>query len=244
MEQLSAQDMEARKIWKTIMAQNPDSKCVTKDIHNALQKINATRFQPKTSLMQKLEHLLHEKQFTYYTRQDPSSNVVEDIFFVHPLSYEMWRAFPHVLFIDATYKTNMYNLPFAQIVGMTSTNQTFCVAGAFLSKEREGNFIWVLEMLRTMLDDCMEPRVILTDKDQALINACDKIFPNAHKYLCRFHILQNIVKNCKKSFVTKDEWGRFIGTWKTVCASPTPEIYVYNVNNLYKALVEDQRERK
>ena len=38
--------------------------------------------------------------------------------------------------------------------------------------------------------------------------------------------------------------GRIIGTWKIVCASPTPEIYAYNVNNLYKLLVEDQRERK
>ena len=94
--------------------------------------------------MQRLEKLLHDRQYIYYTRENPSTNEVEELLFVHPHSYCRWRAFPHVLMIDATYKTNVYRLPFVQVVGVTSTHKTFCIAHAFISKEREENFISVL----------------------------------------------------------------------------------------------------
>ncbi|KAJ0919797.1 putative MULE transposase domain, FHY3/FAR1 family [Helianthus annuus] len=176
---------------------------------------------------------------TCYIQAEPSTNVVQHIFFCHDKSFEMWRAFPHVLMIDATYKTNMYNLPFLQVVGMTSTNHTFCVAHAFLSNEQEATYVWVLERVRSMLHECIEPHVILTDREQALINACRKIFPSAHIYLCRFHILQNIVKHCKGSLNGQD-WDAFINQWKTVCNSATEELYKYNVLNLQRHLVNQQ----
>ncbi|KAD4585037.1 hypothetical protein E3N88_22638 [Mikania micrantha] len=60
------------------------------------------------------------------------------------------------------------------IVGVTSTHHTFCIAHAFVSKEKEENYHWVLERVKDMLDKCMEPRVIITDRDLALMNACCK----------------------------------------------------------------------
>jgi hypothetical protein len=59
--------------------------------------------------------------------------------------------------IDATYKTNNYDLPLVQVVGMTSTNQSFAVAHAFLYSEKIDNYVWVLKKLKGMLVDCMEP---------------------------------------------------------------------------------------
>ena len=87
--------------------------------------------------------------------------------------------------IDATYKTNEYKLPFVQVVGVTSTNKSFCIAHAFISKEKTDNFVWVLERLKDLLQKCMDPRVIITDRDLALMNACDIVFPKASKLLCR-----------------------------------------------------------
>ncbi|KAL8260707.1 hypothetical protein R6Q59_028660 [Mikania micrantha] len=57
--------------------------------------------------MQVLENLLHIKNCVYYTRENFETNVVEDIFFCHKKSYTWWCAFPHVLMIDAAYKSNM-----------------------------------------------------------------------------------------------------------------------------------------
>ena len=94
--------------------------------------------------MQVLEATLVEKKFVYFTRRNDSTNAIEDILFVHPTSHRLWRAFPHVLMIDATYKTNEYKLPFVQVVGMTSTSKSFCVAHAFISREKKDNYLWVL----------------------------------------------------------------------------------------------------
>ncbi|KAI3806408.1 hypothetical protein L1987_22313 [Smallanthus sonchifolius] len=182
-----------------------------------------------------LENLLSSKKYVYYTREDPATNIVEEIFFVHPKSFEMWRTFPHVLMIDATYKTNMYRLPFVQVVGVTSTHQSFCIAHAFISKEREENFVWVLLQIKAMLQKCMEPRVIVTDRDKALMNACDKIFPDCSKNLCRWHIHENIAKHCRASF-TDEDWANFKYSWSVLCESPTPDIYQYNFNRLYERL--------
>ena len=176
-------------------------------------------------------------------RTNEISNEVEDVFFVHEKSFTMWCAFPHVLMIDTTYKTNMYNLPFVQVVGMTSTNKSFTAACAVISAEKSENYLWVLQRIKSMLAGCMEPRVILTDRDFALMNACEQVFPKAHKYLCRFHIQQNINKNSKRKFSDK-EWKEFVRTFWTLCESTTEEIYRYNLENLEAQLKEADRERE
>jgi hypothetical protein len=124
LEEMAEQDIPKRNMWRTLLKKNPDKKVIPKDIHNAVQKINAEK-RVGESPMQQLENFLSEKHFTYYTRENQTTNAVEDIFFVHQHSFTMWCAFPHVLMIDATYNTNMYDLPFVQVVGMTSTNQSF-----------------------------------------------------------------------------------------------------------------------
>ncbi|KAM0008529.1 putative MULE transposase domain, FHY3/FAR1 family [Helianthus debilis subsp. tardiflorus] len=136
-EQLTAQNMEPRIIFQTLRKQFPDSLHVQKDVQNAVQKIRATIMDGKNPI-QALESLLHDRRFIYDTRQDPKTDVVTEIFFVHPYSITMWRAFPHVMLIDATYKTNLYNMPFVQVVGMTSTGKSFCIAHAVICKERRG----------------------------------------------------------------------------------------------------------
>ncbi|KAJ0441648.1 putative transcription factor FAR family [Helianthus annuus] len=130
--ELAEQDIPNQSIWRTLTKNNPDRKLIPKDIHNAVQKINAEKNVGK-SPMQKLENILLEKDYTYYMRTNEISNEVEDVFFVHKKSFTMWCAFPHVLMIDATYKTNMYNLPFVQVVGMTSTKKIVygCLCGNF-----------------------------------------------------------------------------------------------------------------
>ncbi|KAD4889091.1 hypothetical protein E3N88_21164 [Mikania micrantha] len=175
--QLTEQHMDPRNILSTIKKQNPDNVSVIRDIYNAQQKIKNEK-KVGTTPMQVLENLLHSKGYVYYTREDPATNAVEEVFFCHPKSYTYWRAFPHVLMIDATYKTNMYRIPFVQIVGVTSTHHTFCIAHAFITKEREDNYLWVIQKLKEMLDKCMEPRVIITDRDLALMNACKLVFPD------------------------------------------------------------------
>ncbi|KAF5780219.1 putative OTU domain, MULE transposase domain, FHY3/FAR1 family [Helianthus annuus] len=133
-------------------------------------------------------------------------------------------------------------MPFIQIVGMTPTNKSFIIAHAVVSKERGDNFVWVLERVKAMLDECMEPRVILTDRDLALMGACAKVFPDASRLLCRWHIQQNVMKHCKGAF-TDDDWKTFLSFWGSLIESPSIPIYDYHLRNMRKRLVECKRSR-
>ncbi|XP_019178337.1 PREDICTED: uncharacterized protein LOC109173552 [Ipomoea nil] len=143
-ENLSAMHVKPRDILTSVKMQNPDNVSITKTIYNARQKF----------------------------RMMDNADELEDLFFVHPKSMEKWRAFPHVLLIDATYKTNRYSMPLVEMVGVTSTNMTFCIAFAFMHKENESNYTWALNCLKATIEGCITPRVIVTDRELALMKAC------------------------------------------------------------------------
>nr|GEU42263.1 hypothetical protein [Tanacetum cinerariifolium] len=116
-----------------------------------------------------VEDLTRKKGYVHDYDTHPVTNELEALFLVHPSSFKIWRAFPHVLIIDATYKTNIYKMPFVEIVGITSTSKIFCIAFAFISEEKKKNYKWVLERLKLTLEGCMLPRVIITNRELALI---------------------------------------------------------------------------
>ncbi|KAH1066536.1 hypothetical protein J1N35_031523 [Gossypium stocksii] len=106
-----------------------------------------------------------------------------------------WFYHRHEKIKNATYKTNKYDLPFVQIVGVTSTNKTFSIAFAFIINENKENYNWALTCLKLTLEECMYPHVIVTDRELALMNACQQVFPDANRLLCRWHITENIKKH-------------------------------------------------
>ncbi|XP_071713567.1 uncharacterized protein [Rutidosis leptorrhynchoides] len=155
-----------------------------------------------------------------------TSNELENLFFIHPISFNIWRAYPHVLIIDATYKTNRYNMPFVEIGGVTSTSKTFCIAFAFIHDEMTVKYEWVLNCLKLTLGECMLPRVIVTDREMALINACRGVFPDAARLLCRWHIRHNIIDKWKRSFKRKVDWTTFYDLWTLLEGSSTLKTYI------------------
>nr|GEV32507.1 hypothetical protein [Tanacetum cinerariifolium] len=98
------------------------------------------------------------------------------------------------------------------------------------------NYKWVLECLKLTLDESMLPRVIITDKDLALMNACKKVFPNATRLLCRWHISQNILKNCRQTIKVQHDWDSFLSAWKLLEDSPTWISYMENYKQLQLVL--------
>ncbi|KAK5772236.1 hypothetical protein PVK06_048516 [Gossypium arboreum] len=133
---------------------------------------------------------------------------------------------------DATYKTNKYDLPFVQIVGVTSTNKTFSIAFAFIINEKEENYNWALTYLKLTLEECMYPRVIVTDRELVLMNACQQVFLDATRLLCRWHITENIKKHYRQSIKSQHEWDSFRAMWAVLVESPTWILYTKNYRKL------------
>ncbi|KAL7589277.1 hypothetical protein Lser_V15G37415 [Lactuca serriola] len=171
-------------ILSIIKERDENNVSTLKTIYNERLKLRSSRNYGKTP-MQVLMEMLNEKHFVTDFSVNSISNELENLFFIHPRLLNIWKAFPHVLIIDATYKTNKYGLPFVQIVGTTSTNKTFSIAFAFIVNEKEDNYNWVLTCLKSTLEKCMHPHVIATDRESALMNACQQVFPGATRLLCR-----------------------------------------------------------
>ncbi|GJY04913.1 FAR-RED impaired response 1-like protein [Tanacetum coccineum] len=144
------------------------------------------------------------EEYNHYITPHKSSNELEDLFFAHPTSLNIWRAFPDML-MDATYNTVRYPMPLLEIVGVTLTNQTFCIAFVFMHKKKEVNYDWAMECLRSVMDGYMLPRVTVTDRELALMKAYDTAFPNAKGLLC-------VVIYLNKYWLTQYK-ERFVAAW-------------------------------
>jgi len=124
--------------------------------------------------------LLECDKYIHWNRCQESSQFVSDIFWNHPDSLKLLNAFSIVLLMDSTYKTNKYRLPLLEIVGVTSIGLTFSVAFVLMSSERENNFIWALQrLLGLFLRGNVYPKVIVSDRDIALMNAIKLVFLEA-----------------------------------------------------------------
>ncbi|KAI5683635.1 hypothetical protein M9H77_04863 [Catharanthus roseus] len=82
---------------------------------------------------------------TVFYRNCEESNVLSDIVVAHPTSIAMIRTWPYVLIMDTTYKTNNYNMPLLEDVGMTLTGKNFTLAIAFMCNEHATTYKWVLQ---------------------------------------------------------------------------------------------------
>jgi len=84
-------------------------------------------------------------------------------------------------------------LPFLEFIGNTSTMKMFSIAFAYMMSERQDNVNWALEMCRELLHSkYLYPKVVVNDRDNALIIVVGTVFPDATTMLCSYHIGQNV----------------------------------------------------
>lgn len=147
-------------------------------------------------------------------------------FFTHHHSVQLTTMFLEVIFIDATYKTNKYKMPLVELICVSYTGMSFQVAYAYISHEKEENYVWALEHLRQILGHYVTPSVFVTDREVALMNAIKLVYPTSDHLLCQWHIKTNIIKNCKGSFKEKEQFEVFMNSWDHLVNAKTEEEYV------------------
>jgi hypothetical protein len=170
-------------------------------------------------------------------------NRVTHVMFAHPKSLEYLKAYPDVVILDCTYKTNKYRMPLLDIVGVDACQRSFCIAFAFLAGEEESDYIWAMERLRSIyeLAGARLPSVMITDRCLASMNAIEQVFPETFSLLCLWHINKAILRRCQPSFIqgTQDAegvkaWDKFYGMWHTLAASHNEETYTSLLNDFKK----------
>jgi len=142
--------------------------------------------------------LLDYDNYLHWSTCHESYNIVSDIFWTHLDVVKLLNAFNIVFLMDTTFKTNKYRVPLLEIVGVTCIDLSFFAGFVFLSSEKEKNFIWELHKFRgSLLTSHVGPKVIVCDKDLALMSTINIVFSKATNLLCRFHINKNVKAKCK-----------------------------------------------
>ena len=214
-----------REILSTLRQNNSSVLAVNRDIYNTREKFRQKSLAGRTPI-QALVDKLKEGNFVYKYKCD-DTGCITHLFFAHNESVALTRQFPSVLLMDCTYKTNKFKMPLLNVIGITSFNTTFNSCFIFMKGEEKTDYQWALTHVARLFDGIPKPGVIATDRELALMNALEMIFPNSANLLCLWHIRKNILKNCKQHFpkATENEegdgWQLFFGRWNDVAESTT-----------------------
>jgi hypothetical protein len=122
------------------------------------------------------------------------------LFLAHDEAIAIYRDNYDVILMDCTYRTNRFNMPLLNIVGVTGMNTTIHIAQVFLIGEEEPDYRWALQQLWNLQlrNGIPHPQVFLTDRDLALLNAREHIFPSTPALLCLWHIMKDVQAHVRR----------------------------------------------
>lgn len=228
--------VEPKKI-RVFLQQQGTSFATKQDIYNRIAHSKLASQEGQSSIHALCNQL--EREGFWSRMQFAEGGRISSILFTHPDSLSYLKAYPEVVLLDCTYKTNKYGMPLLDIVGIDACQPSFCIAFAFLSGEDDEDYLWALERLRQLYDTigARLPSVILTDRCLACMNAAEICFPTIPKLLCLWHANKAVLRNCRPIFVQhgKDElWGDFYKHWQSLIFSKDEETYDKRLQELEK----------
>lgn len=170
-------------------------------------------------------HLAASRQYVTFCKTR-EGGVLTHLFLAHPRSVETFRAYPWVVGIDSTYKTNRYGMPLIEMVGMSPCNLNFLIAYAIVVEETADSYQWVLSMLRSLIISDSYPYVIVTDRELGLIRPIRDVFPESRHLLCTWHINRDVEARVTVLTKNKQHGASFLnGVWLRVAKAPTVAAY-------------------
>ncbi|KAH1212860.1 Protein FAR1-RELATED SEQUENCE 5 [Glycine max] len=214
--------VKPRNILLTLKEHNVNSCTTIKQICNARSAFRSS-IRGSDLEMQHLMKLLERDQYIHWHRIK-DGDMVHDIFWCHPDVVKLVNACNLVFLIDNTYKTNRYRLPLLDFVGVTLTEMTFSSGFAYMEGEHVNNLVWALQRFQGLfLKHDALPRVIVTDRDQVLMNAVKDVFPECTNLLCSFHINKNVKAKCKSLIAQKNAWYYVMDCWGCLTDCPSEQ---------------------
>ncbi|XP_058217649.1 uncharacterized protein LOC131328770 [Rhododendron vialii] len=106
--------------------------------------------------------------------------------------------------------------------------------------EEEGDYVWALERFKAILGPDQQPSVILSDRELALMNAIEVVFPRTANILCVWHIEKNVLSKCKPKFEREQDWETFLSDWTNLVESPDESCF----NEAWQRLQVDYEEKE
>lgn len=189
-----------RNMLAALKQKNPSSKVILQDIYNEVARSKRDGLK-ELNVAEALQQGLQDDAANYFWEMTTDvEGRIENLFLAKTSMIEAFKDHHEVLILDCTYKTNAYQMPLLNIVGVTGANTTLQVAVVFLQSEEEASYQWALRVFKRMKEQHQIPDAVVcfTDQEVALINALEVVFPETPTLLCLWHIMKNVSAYAKK----------------------------------------------
>ncbi|OQU87051.1 hypothetical protein SORBI_3003G198000, partial [Sorghum bicolor] len=161
-----------------------------KQVSNFRSTIHKTeKFKDMQETLDYFRALKEEDPEFFYKIKLDDNHRVENLFWVDSAARRAYKeAYNDCVSFDATYMTNIYEMPCTPFIGINRHCQTFQLGCAFIRNEKTTTYEWLfLTFLEAM--DRKAPLNIITDQDPAMRAAICIVFPNTTHRNCRWHIM-------------------------------------------------------
>ncbi|XP_057770058.1 protein FAR1-RELATED SEQUENCE 5-like [Salvia miltiorrhiza] len=180
---------------------------IRKDIYNELQKESRKVSKINDGDANKLLEMLTDRGMSdpsfFWKVKLSDDGRLKNLFFRDTRCLVDYQHFGDVLSVDATYKTNKYDLICVPMIGINHHRTNVMFGLGFLSNEKAESYEWLFStFLQAMYHK--EPSTIFSDQDMAIMNAIDSTFRESSHRLCQWHINKNAVKHFGKLNHDKD----------------------------------------
>ena len=232
----SAAGSAPKEIANKLLLNNADLPLKMDDLYNLKSQIRRDALGGNTPI-QALVNELNTSDDWYSNIRLGLAGKVTGLFFSHTDSQWLLRRNPEVLIMDCTYKTNRYNLPLFDIVGVDCEQRTFWGGFCFLKGERYEDFLWALTCLQEVyiMHALDPPETLVIGRCTGLMSAITQIFPTTTVLTCFWHHRENLKTNCRREFPlmtndnppveTDEEWHAFEAAWFHCLDAPTKHEY-------------------
>ncbi|XP_074293316.1 protein FAR1-RELATED SEQUENCE 6-like [Silene latifolia] len=130
-------------------------------LYNETRKIRKEARGGRNTAQQMLA-LVVEAKYVHWHEINSEPKELTHIFMAHPDSVKLFQAYPYVVIMDSTYKTNTYKNPLIEMIGVTPTGSSFLIACSMIPTESEENYKWLLKKLVDILDVTEAPLLFLS----------------------------------------------------------------------------------
>ncbi|GKD78576.1 PKS-NRPS hybrid synthetase [Tanacetum coccineum] len=223
---MSLSGIPPRQILSTLRQQKPNLPAITRTIYNLKAKFRKYDLGNRSAISLLFEEL-ENGGFSHDILHNPKGYII-GLFISHPLSIKLAKVFSNTFVMDCTYKTNRYNIPLLDIIGVTCFNTSFYSGFVFLEKEDKDHYVWALSVFKKILSDSNQPSVIISDRELALMNTIKDEFPTTTSLLCVWHIKKNVFSNCKGYFERAEEFDMFMSSWNNLVYSTKESLFDKN----------------
>ncbi len=201
---LHANSVAPRFISALLLEEAPSSVISLRDIYNVIGCARKERLRELTPIEVLIKELQESDDWASRYCTDDTGHV-NFLFFAPHTAIELARQSPDVILIDATYRTNRYNMPDIHFMAVTAIGTTTSVAMCFVADETEQTYHWAISAFKELVMGDAKVQVFLTDDENALKNALEALYPRVPQLICIWHVNKNVEEKLANRWIKRSD---------------------------------------